>query len=138
MRRCSLQTLIARWAKVLVCIVVVQPILTTLHALTVSHSVCADHGELIEGQAGAFREPNAESRAPGVRSGTRGEGAHESHGCVVAAALSPSVVCKGSQRLELGGGFAVTRSTLVPPREAHDSIDLLFMAPKTSPPAFVG
>ena len=96
-----------------------------LHMGAVGHTICADHGELIEGSVGAaVVDAHAEEAAqePG------GE-AHEH--CPIAVAVSASAIARLDHVFLVDPLPAIVRR----PVAVTEPIDVLAVAPKTSPPA---
>jgi hypothetical protein len=116
------------------CLVGAQGMLPSLHQAQVSHRVCAEHGELIEGTAShAGESEHAEPASQGVAIRGVAEGEHDSHcDCVLGAFLSGSEARRGDTLEELGAQTALAIDI-----SAADSVvatEILSFAPKQSPP----
>jgi hypothetical protein len=125
------------WIRVLsalaLCLVGGQGVLPSLHQAEVSHRVCAEHGELIDGSDSHAAEWDyAEPTSHDVSVGGTAEDDHGAHcDCVLGAFLSGSEARRADALDELGA-----EASSVIHVSAADSVttEVLSFAPKQSPP----
>jgi hypothetical protein len=119
-------------ALLVACLWLLGPILPQLHFLLVQHSVCDEHGELVEGEGPAEEHTghtHDESRTISV-AGDAPSDTHD-HGCsFLASQLSPSQ----SSTTQLDVSPMVDSPPPLPLQSRAIQAPTLDFAPKTSPP----
>jgi hypothetical protein len=134
--------LIAWFASLTVAVLVSAPLLAIFHQISVRHEVC-EHGELVESgpaplnaMTASWAERTAErARGPAVR-GESEEIIHGHDHCSLGTLAKNSVgTVNGVAWLDFSSTSTFSRSFA---RKLFTVRDLLFNAPKTSPPAMLG
>lgn len=119
-------TLIAAFA---VAVVVLGQLAATIHAAEVRHVVCAEHGEQLE--APTLRGTVDRDAPPHVIELTGGPTEHAD--CAIARVLRQSSDAPHSLPV-IGVAPTGVSTEIAPPRAISVAVDLVLIAPKTSPP----
>ena len=110
------------------------------HFWLIPHAICAEHGELVELQAGEQAHAEPQGAAHDARASTPDEGADPGHDhCQLLARNQREHALPVAGQLELPPATsAPAQYRFVPSRDVAPGRALLSLAPKTSPPAARG
>lgn len=113
-----------------------SPLSEALHTVLVPHAICAEHGEVVhlQGVRGAVSDPSATDANPRFESdGVAAESGHEH--CPVVAASSRNSTARGNAEALLLPAVLDSECTRLDVAARPDSsLELVLLAPKTSPP----
>lgn len=122
----------SRWyAAALTMLFVVGQGLSFAHRLVEQHAICAEHGEVIHVQSGSG-EP-AEAREVSAAPALDGEGGH-AH-CLAGATRREDFLAPAFPDVAIAGMHAAGVPGVVAVASPLTGIELLLLAPKSSPPA---
>src|SRR5262245_8808103 len=129
----------AAWLPIAVCMLLLTShVARAGHLLLVAHERCAEHGELIHAEHAASPQRAADEASDGALAPTtahQGQSASDSHEHCDALAIAHTPVSPGVaiDEVRLLDGYLLPWS--LRPGVGERAVDVLFLAPKNSPPA---